>query len=111
MSRAVLRRAALVALVAGAPDGIGIVVISGTGSIAYGVDPAGNREADLVALHEALRKLADIAPRQARLVELRYFGGLKVKEVAEVLDVSKRTVEGHWTHARAWLQRELAEGR
>jgi RNA polymerase sigma factor (TIGR02999 family) len=65
---------------------------------------------DLLALDQALRKLADLDERQARIVELRFFSGLEVAEVAEVLGVSKRTVEGHWTHARAWLRRELASG-
>ena len=55
-------------------------------------------------------RLAEHDEREARVVELRYFGGLKVAEVAEVLGVSKRTVEGLWTHARAWLMRELSTG-
>jgi RNA polymerase sigma factor (TIGR02999 family) len=64
----------------------------------------------LLALDQALEKLAGLDRRQARIVELRFFAGLDVAEVAAVLGVSKRTVEGHWTHARAWLKRELAEG-
>jgi len=64
--------------------------------------------ADILALEAALEKLADLDPTQVRVVELRFFGGLKVGEVAEILGVSKRTVEGHWTHARAWLRRELS---
>ncbi|MEE8523939.1 MAG: ECF-type sigma factor [Thermoanaerobaculia bacterium] len=63
---------------------------------------------ELLALDQALTKLAELDERQARIVELRFFSGLEVAEVAEILGVSKRTVEGHWTHARAWLQRELA---
>jgi RNA polymerase sigma factor (TIGR02999 family) len=62
---------------------------------------------DLLALDEALSKLAEVDPRQATIVELRFFGGLSVAEVAEVLGVSKRTVEGEWTMVRAWLRREL----
>ncbi len=65
---------------------------------------------ELLALDQALEKLATLDGRQARIVELRFFAGLEVAEVAEILGVSKRTVEGHWTHARAWLRRELAEG-
>lgn len=61
----------------------------------------------LLALDEALDKLAHLDERQARVVELRYFGGLTVAEVAEALGVSKRSVEAYWTHARAWLKREL----
>ena len=62
----------------------------------------------LVALHSALEKLARLEERQARVVELRYFGGLKMSEVAEVLGVSKRTADGDWAKARAWLEWELA---
>ncbi len=75
-----------------------------------GVDAAGDREVDLVALHEALRKLAAISPRQARLVELRYFGGLTIPETAEVLGVSAATVKLDWSMARAWLYGELRGG-
>ncbi|MBX9790965.1 MAG: sigma-70 family RNA polymerase sigma factor [Pirellulales bacterium] len=66
------------------------------------------RDEDLVELDEALNKLAKIDPRQARIVELRFFGGLTVAEVAEALGVSKRTVENEWTMVRAWLRRELS---
>ncbi len=65
---------------------------------------------ELLALDLALEKLAELDERQARIVELRFFAGLEVAEVAEILKVSKRTVEGNWTHARAWLKRELAAG-
>jgi len=62
---------------------------------------------DLLALEDAMTKLAELDPRQARMVELRFFGGLKVDEVAEVLKMSKRSVEREWTMVRAWLRREL----
>jgi RNA polymerase sigma factor (TIGR02999 family) len=77
------------------------------------VSPSENRDIDtdqLLTLNAALDRLADEDERAAKIVELRYFGGLTVNEVAEVLGVSKRTVEGHWTHARAWLSRELSRG-
>jgi len=64
----------------------------------------------LLGLHIALERLAEHDERQARVVELRFFGGLKVEEVAAALGVSRRTVEGYWTHARAWLRRELSRG-
>jgi len=67
------------------------------------------RDEDLLALDEALVKLTEVDPRQATIVELRFFGGLNVTEVAEVLGVSKRTVESEWTAVRAWLRRELTE--
>ncbi|MCL2641809.1 MAG: sigma-70 family RNA polymerase sigma factor [Phycisphaerales bacterium] len=65
---------------------------------------------DVLALDEALEKLAKLSPRQAKVVELRFFAGLSVKEVANILNISKRTVEGDWTFARAWLSRELRSG-
>ncbi len=67
------------------------------------------REEDLLALEDALSRLADLDPRQATIVEMRFFGGLTVAEVAEVLGVSKRTVENDWTVVRAWLRRELSQ--
>ena len=63
---------------------------------------------DILAVEDALTKLAELDPRQAEIVELRFFGGLTVEEVAEVLRVSKRTVEAEWTMVRAWLRRELS---
>ncbi len=67
------------------------------------------KDEDVLALDEALERLAAIDPRQAKIVELRFFGGLSVEEVSEALGVSKRTVEGDWAFARAWLSRELRE--
>lgn len=67
------------------------------------------RDEDLLAVDDALEKLAAIDERQATLVELRFFGGMTVEEVAEALGVSKRTVESEWTIVRAWLRRELAK--
>lgn len=72
--------------------------------------PAPESPIDLLVLDDALTRLAHLSERMARVVELRYFGGLTVAEVAEVLAVSKRTVEGDWETARAWLARELNEG-
>jgi RNA polymerase sigma-70 factor, ECF subfamily len=68
-------------------------------------------DADLVALDEALTALAAIDPRQARAVELRFFGGLSVDEAAEVLKVSPETVHRDWRVAKAWLLRELSRGK
>jgi RNA polymerase sigma-70 factor, ECF subfamily len=64
-------------------------------------------EIDLVALHEALERLAVNDPQKARIVELRFFGGLTIEETAEVLDISHATVERDWKMARAWLRSEL----
>jgi len=66
--------------------------------------------ADLVALDEALERLAAIDPRKSRMVELRFFGGLSEGETAEVLKVSPRTVRREWSLARAWLHREVGPG-
>lgn len=63
---------------------------------------------DILAIEQALEKLSKLDPRQAQIVELRFYGGLTVEEVAEVLGVSKRTVESDWTMLRAWLRRELS---
>jgi RNA polymerase sigma factor (TIGR02999 family) len=62
---------------------------------------------ELLNLNEALGRLRELDDRQAQVVELRFFGGLTTEEVAEELGVSKRTVEGDWTHGRAWLKRAL----
>jgi len=66
-----------------------------------------SRDADLLALDEALVELARLDPRKARVVELRFFGGLSVEEAAEVLNVSAVTVMREWAKAKAWLYREL----
>jgi len=70
-------------------------------------DLAVEQRLDLVALDEALRKLATLDPIQSQIVELRYFGGMSVPETAEALGISEATVKRHWTFARAWLLREL----
>ena len=67
------------------------------------------RDAELLALDEALRRLGQFDPELARLVELRYFGGLTVEETAEALDSSPATVKRQWAVARAWLKRALTE--
>jgi RNA polymerase sigma factor (TIGR02999 family) len=66
------------------------------------------RDVDLEALDEALQRLAALDPRASRVVELRFFAGLGIEEVAEALGVSPATVKRDWTTARAWLHRELA---
>jgi RNA polymerase sigma factor (TIGR02999 family) len=67
----------------------------------------GEQSIDLLALDQALERLAEMDPEQARLVELRFFGGLTVEETADALGMSPATVKRHWTVARAWLAREL----
>lgn len=68
------------------------------------------RATELLALDEALQELARAAPRQGRVVELRYFGGLSVDETAEVLKVHSNTVLNDWREAKAWLYCALNEG-
>ena len=70
---------------------------------------AGRRDEDLLALDEALKKLADLDSQQSKMVELRFFGGLNVAETAAALGMSKRTAEREWTMVRSWLRRELTE--
>lgn len=65
------------------------------------------RDFDLLALDEALSRLAQLHPRQAQIVELRFFGGLAPEEIARFLEVSPRTVYGDWRMARTWLWRQL----
>ncbi len=67
-------------------------------------------DVDLLALDEALGRLGEINDRYARIVEMRFFGGMTMEEIAELLEVSKSTVERDWRVARAWLYRELREG-
>ena len=67
------------------------------------------KAAEVVALDEALKQLALIDPRQSRIVELRFFGGLTVEEAAEVLHVSPVTIKREWSTAKAWLYHELAK--
>jgi RNA polymerase sigma factor (TIGR02999 family) len=62
----------------------------------------------LLELDDALKKLAELDARQAKVVELRFFGGLTVEEAADQIGVSKRTIEDDWTHAKAWLRLQFA---
>jgi RNA polymerase sigma factor (sigma-70 family) len=71
------------------------------------LSPTPERPIDVLALDEALQRLARLDERHAKVVELRYFGGLSVEETAAALDLSPATVKRAWTLARAWLYREL----
>lgn len=84
----------------------------GAFSVTLGEEIAGGAgpEADLLALDQALGALAELDPRQARIVELRYFGGLTIEETAEALEVSPATVKSDWQMARAWLFNRLEGG-
>jgi RNA polymerase sigma factor (TIGR02999 family) len=77
-----------------------------------GIDvAAAEPDADLVAIDDALERLAVEDPRKARVVELRFFGGLSMEETAQALGISLRTAHTDWAFARAWLYRALTEGR
>jgi RNA polymerase sigma factor (TIGR02999 family) len=84
----------------------------GSGEVRISLDdvdvPAATSGVDLIALDEVLGRLAELDARQARIVELRFFGGLTVEETAVLIDASDRTVKREWQMARAWLKRELA---
>lgn len=68
---------------------------------------APSRDNDVLALEDAIEKLQQLDPRQARIVEMRFFGGMTVPEVAEVLGLSTRTIENEWKMCRAWLRKRL----
>ncbi|HRP62895.1 MAG TPA: ECF-type sigma factor [Phycisphaerales bacterium] len=70
---------------------------------------APQRELDLVALDEALSELAELDERQARIVELRFFGGLSIPEISAALSIGRRTVDREWQVARVWLYHRLSE--
>ena len=69
---------------------------------------AGNTLDNVIAIDEVLDRLAKIDPRQSRMIELRFFGGLSVEEIAEVMGLSAVTVKREWRSAKAWLHREMA---
>jgi RNA polymerase sigma factor (TIGR02999 family) len=64
-------------------------------------------EVDVLGVDEALTRLSELDEQQARIVELRFFGGLSIQETADVLNISESTVKRDWTMARTWLSREL----
>ncbi len=74
-----------------------------------GLAVASEQSVDVLALHEALERLAEVDERKSRIVELRYFGGLSAEETAEVLGVSEITIKREWLKAKAWLFRELSQ--
>ena len=87
-----------------AKRGGGAIQVSLTNVDALSTEPS----AEVTALDEALRQLASLDPRQARIVELRYFGGLTIKETAEVMGISVDMVKREWSTAKAWLFREMS---
>jgi RNA polymerase sigma-70 factor (ECF subfamily) len=76
-------------------------------SLSQVADPGGGRDVDVLSLHEALAELALLDPRQAEIVELRFFGGLKIDEVATAVGISPATVKRELTTATVWLRHKL----
>ena len=75
------------------------------------LEVSADRDADLVALDDAMKTLASVDERKSKVVELRFFGGLSVEETAHVLNVSPDTVMRDWKMAKVWLLREMSGGR
>ncbi len=82
-------------------------VLSLDGGLPEVADPLARRPEEVLAVHQALVRLAEIQPRHERLVELRYFAGLSVAETAEILEVTPRTVVRDWKAVKVWLHAEL----
>jgi RNA polymerase sigma factor (TIGR02999 family) len=76
-------------------------------SLEEGMEPPVPEDVDLIALDDALQSLAETDPQQSRIVERRYFAGLKIEETAEVLSISPATVKRDWTVAKTFLKREM----
>lgn len=76
-------------------------------SLELGLGLSVTHDADVLALEDVLEELAVLNPRQARIIVMRFFGGMSVEEVAESLGLSRRTIEAEWTLAKAWLRRAL----
>lgn len=91
-----------------AKRGAGGTLLTLDPSIAPG--PAQSKDVDLLALDEALDRLAKLDSQQGRIVELRYFGGLSIEETAQFLGISPATVKRSWASARTWLVREMRRG-
>jgi RNA polymerase sigma factor (TIGR02999 family) len=85
----------------GGPDSIRI-------TLDEALDFYDRREMSVSAVDEALRALEELDPRQGQIVEMRFFGGLTIDEIAKALDISSATVKREWTFAKVWLSRELA---
>ncbi|HZE14116.1 MAG TPA: ECF-type sigma factor [Chthoniobacterales bacterium] len=85
----------------GGPDSIRI-------TLDEALDFCDRQEMSVSAVDEALRSLEEIDPRQGQIVEMRFFGGLTIEEIAKALDISSATVKREWTFAKVWLRRELS---
>jgi RNA polymerase sigma factor (TIGR02999 family) len=85
----------------------------GGGSIRVALDEAvaipGHPDLDILRLNDALESLSQLAPREAQIVEMRFFGGLTIEEIAEVMQLAPITVRRDWNFARAWLYQQLTE--
>jgi RNA polymerase sigma factor (TIGR02999 family) len=84
-------------------SGVGMVMLDDLEAL-----PPTPKDVDVVALNDALNTLAELDPRQTRVVELRFFAGLSLEEISEVMGIGSATVQRDWTAARAWLHREMS---
>jgi RNA polymerase sigma-70 factor (ECF subfamily) len=80
-------------------------------SLSEDIGSGGDQAIDLLALHEAMERLERQDPKLARMVELRFFGGLTVEETAEVMELSPVSIKRGWSMAKAWLKREMEDNR
>ena len=85
-----------------------LVSLDQTGALQLAQDAGQQLDSDVLRVHEALLAFEAIDPRAAKVVELKFFGGLEIDEIAELLAISPATVKRDWTMARAWLHRELS---
>jgi len=87
-----------------------LVTVGNPGNLddTHAVEELAMSDADLIEFRDALERLSELDARQARVVELRLLAGLAMDEIAGLLKVSKRTIEGDWQHAKAWLRAELS---
>lgn len=91
-----------------AKRGAGVTRLTLDASLAQG--PGQSEDVELLALNEALDKLAKLDPQQSRIVEMRYFGGLTIQDISEFLGLSQAAVRRSWSSARLWLRREMRRG-
>ena len=84
---------------------------SGAFELTEAVDVAQSRKVDVIVLDHALEGLSARDPQQGQIVELRYFGGLTIEDTAKFLKISPATFKRDWNLARAWLYREISEGK
>ena len=79
-------------------------------ALSEGLGAGGEPDLDLMALHDALERLENLDDRQSRVVELRFFAGMTVEQIARVMNLSEPTIKREWRAARAWLNAQMRDG-